>query len=136
MAKPNYGAAARRHFDDGKCLFDQGGRHLAGADHLFGLAVECALKRNLEKAHLLTLSPDGRPREENLKGGHGHCPGIWTEYLIYLGNVRTLPPISRDNPFNDWDISDRYADGRAMDLGRVERHRNATITVLSATMEI
>lgn len=135
MAKPNYGVAARRHFEDGKCLFDQGARHYAGADHLFGLAVECALKRNLQNAHLLTLSPDGRPHQENLKGGTGHCPDVWAEYLIYLGNVRTLPPISKDNPFSDWDISDRYSDGRAMNFGCVKQHLDAAKAVLSATME-
>lgn len=136
MATPNYGAAAKRHFEDGKCLFDRGGRHLPGADQLFGLAVECALKRNLAKTNLLTITQDGRPHQENLKGGSGHCPGIWAEYLIYLGEARNLPPISKDNPFNDWDISDRYADGRAMDFGRVERHLIAAKAVLSATMDI
>lgn len=136
MAIPNYSAAAKRHFEDGKCLYGHGGQHLAGADHLFGLAVECALKRNLVKARLLSLSPDGRPHQDNLKGGRGHCPGIWAEYLLYLGNVRTLPPISKDNPFSDWDISDRYADGRAVGSEQVERHRSAAKAVLSATMEI
>ena len=38
----DYADATRRHWDDGLFLLED--RRLANADHLFGLAAECALK--------------------------------------------------------------------------------------------
>ncbi len=134
--KPNYGAAASRHFNDAKCLRAKDRKHFAGADHLFGLAVECALKRILEKNKLLTLSRDGKPQQANFGGASGHCPAIWNEYLVYQGNNRELPVLPIVNPFLAWDIGDRYSDGLSICDAIVNAHYEAALAALKAMQEI
>jgi len=130
--KPNYGAAAIRHFKDAKCLKDKHRSHLPGADHLFGLATECALKRILEKNGLLTLTPDGKPEQPNLRGTHGHPPDVWDECLSYQGKNRALPVLPTTNPFFGWDISDRYSNGSSITDAMATAHHDAARAALNA----
>jgi len=53
--------ACKRHWNDAEHLFDQ--KRLANADHLFGLAAECALKAVMV-ALGMTLLPDGKPEKK------------------------------------------------------------------------
>ena len=109
--------AHERHWHDAEILW--GSSRWANADHLYGLATECGLKR-LMQAFGMPLSVEGNPtnREDWV-----HADKAWTRYEAYRsrgGSSYTLP---LNNPFTDWAINQRYAKHTAFTAPRVEQHR-------------
>ena len=105
----------------------------ANADHLYGLAAECGLKRLMMvfgmTVDIGTGSPiDGRDRGhvmENRKPGNA-----WDRYETYRAGrsaaAYVLPPM---NHFRDWDASQRYAPRTYFDRTRAESHRQGADAV-------
>lgn len=116
MAIPeDFPDAANRHWQDAEMLYSDS--RLATADHLFGVAAECAIKS-------IMVAQAGTPRLA--KRYWTHMPGIWDEFSAYCpptgsnAYATSLPP----NPFASWDIGDRYGAESAFPMTRVETHRN------------
>lgn len=121
----DYFDAHQRHWEDGEALFH--GSRLANADHLFGMAAECGLKR-LMLAFGMAVQSDGVPSEKSDKV---HANDAWLRYETYRsgryrGGSYSLPTT---NPFADWDISQRYANRSHFDRARVDPHRAGAKTV-------
>lgn len=103
---PDYADAARRHWDDGGYLLADG--RLANADHLFGLAAECALKAVMLPLGM-KLRPGGVPEDRR----HGHIDRLWDEFGAFVssrGGARYGALLSaHHNAFaGSWKVDQRY----------------------------
>ncbi len=111
--------AHERHWEDAEMLYLN--KRWANADHLYGMAAECGLKR-LMLAFGMQVNHDGVPPPDDKK----HADGIWARYESYRcghpqGAHYTLPT---NNPFADWDISQRYANRSNFDQTRAQSHQS------------
>ncbi|MDA8229739.1 MAG: SAM-dependent methyltransferase [Magnetospirillum sp.] len=109
-----------RHWHDAERLFADA--RLANADHLYGLAAECGLKR-LMQAFGMRMDNKGKPGE---RSDRDHADKIWCRYETYRSGHRHGPSYSLpgENPFDDWDVSQRYANRSEFALERAARHRS------------
>ena len=120
----DYLAAAKRHHADGNSLASS---HPPLADHILGIAAECALKAIL--VHLnFPLDKYGNLKfVKQLNAGRGHLPGFLAEFRILQGNpyVQDLPQPVQGQPdlFSEWSIHDRYSDASHIDAARIQRHQ-------------
>ncbi len=110
--------AHQRHWQDAELLF--GLLRLANADHLYGMAAECGLKRLMQKFGMKTdqLGPIE-------KSDRQHANKIWDRFETYR-NGHTHGPgyaLSPDNPFFDWKVDQRYTAQHHFDETRVSGHR-------------
>lgn len=122
--------AHHRHWEDAEFLY--GDSRWANADHLYGMAAECGLKRLME-AFGMPVDATGRPsaRKDQL-----HANGAWTRYESYRsGRDQAGYPLP-DNPFVDWDVSQRYARRSEFDHARVEAHRRGAQIVQRLLSEL
>jgi len=64
-------------------------RGRANADHLFGLAAECALKAVMQALGMLSLRSDGVPADKKHKV---HINDLWNEFITFANTPhrRTL----------------------------------------------
>ncbi|MDR3472596.1 MAG: hypothetical protein P4M09_13055 [Devosia sp.] len=114
-----------RHWHDAEKLHS--GARWANADHLYGLAVECGLKRLMHEFGM-ALGNGGSPaKPEDRK----HADKLWVRYDAYRagyhnGVAYTLPAA---NPFGDWSVEQRYANQREFDATRVNAHRLGADTI-------
>lgn len=121
--------AALRHCNDAERLYQL--KERPNADHLFGLAAECALKYFLMKENLLVLDAKGKPCPTNTNKKSSlymvHINGLWKEFSGSLcqRNANFYISLIDDsaNPFNDWDINHRYWNGNAIPLQNIDKHR-------------
>lgn len=116
----DYRDAAHRHWEDAEHLFD--GSRWANADHLYGLAAECALKAVMLRLGM-RLHPSGRPEDPYAV----HIDRLWSQFSVFAsgrGGHRYAVHISgHSNPFWDWDIGQRYHHRSYCTRQRVEKHR-------------
>ena len=118
MNKPNFNHAALRHWRDAQLLEQE--NRIENADQLYGLAAECALKSALNFSSTCHINhlwgkirnhPSTDPRLTAVLNGHG---------------------TKKYNPFNDWDISQRYyADGH-LSVDVMDNHKSATKDIFVA----
>jgi len=113
--------AHERHWRDAEQLLEA--QRWANADHLYGIAAECGLKKLMLKFGMpfdtnKDMPKDGKDRK--------HANVIWTRYEAYRSGHPggTGYALSTDNPFQDWDVSQRYANQSHFDQARVEPHRS------------
>lgn len=122
----DYLDAHQRHLSDANILFDIS--RLANADHLFGMAAECGLKR-LMIAFGMQTDYTGAPKDR--KGDWIHAEKVWVRYETYrCGHIQGVQyglPLS--NPFDDWKVDQRYAQEHCFTQARVQSHRAAAHTV-------
>jgi hypothetical protein len=122
-----YASAAKRTHRDAERLAEA--ERLGTADHLFGLAAECALKAVLHTLGKIADAPAKPPRPWKV-----HMPKLWSEYEALAG-ADSLPSLDFESgscPFSDWTIDQRYEHDRFF-LDRrdaVERHRRGSLFVL------
>ncbi|WP_245593491.1 SAM-dependent methyltransferase [Azospirillum halopraeferens] len=117
--------AHERHLDDAERLFQAG--RLANADHLYGMASECGLKR-LMAAFGMAVDSSGSPRNTN---DRKHVESIWMRFESYRSGHHhgTGYPLSGSNPFNNWKAEQRYAHQGSFDAARVDPHRTGALEV-------
>lgn len=112
--------AHERHWDDAERLYQA--LRWANADHLYGMAAECGLKR-LMLAFGMSVDPTtGRPVDrEDWK----HANNVWARFESYRsGHTQgTGYVLSPGNPFTHWDVSDRYAHQSNFDQARAQEHQ-------------
>lgn len=118
--------ASKRHWQDAEQLFES--ERWANADHLYGLAAECGLKRLMLAFGMPFDTIENAPKR---KSDRKHANGIWKRYDTYrsghhAGTGYVLPA---ENPFENWDISQRYANQSNFDHQRADSHRSGAIVV-------
>lgn len=112
--------AHHRHWDDAERLF--AAHRWANADHLYGMAAECGLKRLMLVFGMLFDSVGDRPANQP---DRVHADGVWARFEAYRnghhqGIGYALPA---SNPFQHWNVSDRYAHQSNFDQARTESHQ-------------
>lgn len=112
--------AHQRHWDDAERLFQA--QRWANADHLYGLAAECGLKRLMLVFGMTYDTVRDWPDEQK---DRKHANVIWARFESYRqghyqGAGYVLPGT---NPFHDWDVSQRYAHQSHFDMARAQTHQ-------------
>jgi len=112
--------AHHRHWDDAERLF--AAQRWANADHLYGMAAECGLKRLMQAFGMPFDSVRDRPANQL---DRVHADGVWARYESYRcghhrGATYVLPPV---NPFDNWNASQRYAHQSLFDAARATSHQ-------------
>lgn len=111
--------AFSRHWKDAETLFDL--KRWANADHLYGLAAECALKKLMLCCNMPFDEKEDRP--ENPKD-RKHINAIWRRYSTYQSGVLGRSyALSQAEPFSDWMVEQRYHHQRNFTESRVAGHR-------------
>jgi hypothetical protein len=126
MSEYNYVPAARRHYKDAETLREQGVR--GNADHLYGIAAECALSAVVLQLGWAQLGSDGLEGEFRC-----HIKEQWN-VMITRAKGRTgvakLAKVLASNPFRDWHTRDRYSATGEADNKVVERHQKGADAML------
>ena len=117
--------AHERHWDDAETLFSAG--RYANADHLYGMAAECGLKRLMVRFGM-ALDSAGSPV---VRGDKSHAKIIWTRFESYRSGKMEGAGygLSAPNPFDTWDISDRYAHQSSFNQASVQVHQAGAATI-------
>lgn len=116
--------AHNRHLNDAEQLFNA--NRWANADHLYGLATECGLKRLMLAFGMPFDANKDIPQD---RVDREHANGIWARYEAYRSGHHQgagYALTTTSNPFVDWDVSQRYANQSHFDPTRTKPHRNAT----------
>jgi hypothetical protein len=116
----DYFDAHERHWDDAERLFTA--QRWANADHLYGMAAECGLKRLMLAFGMDFDAVGDKPATS---ADRVHADGVWARYESYRsghpqGARYGLPAT---NPFNDWQVSQRYAHQAYFTEARAGQHR-------------
>ncbi len=118
--------AYERHWEDAEHLFKA--NRWANADHLYGIAAECGLKRLMLAFGMRYDESHGLPHD---KADRVHADGVWKRFESYRcghhqGAGYALPT---SNPFGDWSVSQRYAHRSNFDQARAQAHQSGADTV-------
>jgi len=118
--------AHERHWEDAERLFQA--QRWANADHLYGLAAECGLKRLMRAFDMPFDKARGRPIK---KSDQVHADGIWMRFESYrCGHPQgTGYVLHGSNPFSNWNASQRYAHQSDFDQARAQEHRSGADVV-------
>ena len=122
----DYLDAHQRHWEDAETLHDA--QRWANADHLYGMAAECGLKRLMLAFGMQFDAAKARPKNHE---DRVHADGIWGRYESYRsGHSRGARyGLPAADPFDDWHVSQRYASQAHFDSARVRRHRSGAESV-------
>lgn len=119
--------AAERHWEDAGCL--SADTRLANADHLYGLSAECALKAVMLSLGM-SLRPDGAPADRQHRV---HINQLWNEFVTFAHDRSGAHYAARmtgaSNPFDDWDVNQRYHHRSSITREAAEKHQQAAMTV-------
>jgi hypothetical protein len=120
--------AHKRHLDDAERLFKEA--RWANADHLYGIAAECGLKRLMLA---FNMPYDANKDCPGNNSDRVHANKIWARFEAYrsghiLGTAYVLPA-NPSNPFADWDVAQRYANQDQFDQTRAASHKLGANTV-------
>ena len=118
--------AHERHCVDAEYLFRW--RRWANADHLYGVAAECGLKRLMLAFGMPYDTAQDRPGDSR---DRVHANGVWDRFESYRsghaqGTGYVLPG---SNPFHDWDVSQRYASQSNFDRAQAQSHQSGAKVV-------
>jgi hypothetical protein len=118
--------AHNRHWNDAWRLFRA--QRWANADHLYGMAAECGLKRLMLAFGMRFDADKDCPSDHR---DRVHANGIWVRFESYRsGHTQGTGYVLPDtNPFDDWDVSDRYAHQSSFDRARVQAHRTGATMI-------
>lgn len=118
--------AHERHWHDAEHLLQA--KRWANADHLYGIAAECGLKGLMLAFGMPYDRAKDRPDSFD---DRVHAKGIWTRFEIYRsGKISGTDYIlSAQNPFQNWDVSDRYANQSNFDEVLTQTHQQGAQAV-------
>jgi hypothetical protein len=123
----NYADAALRHWHDAQLLEEE--NRVENADHLYGFAAECAIKKVL--AVLPVYSTAGM-LEQTYKE---HVNILWGR-VNYQSLQKTYPALSAllksTNPFSDWHVKQRYASDREISEVAMVLHKKSASRLLGS----
>lgn len=138
VANPDFKAAARRHHDDAHFLL--GDNRWANADHLAGLAAECALKAIIQCAPFGAATDAkgipmwGQPTKTLVL----HINKLWQELAQSLSGhsaAAFAALLAGPPPFATWEVGDRYSDGSAITQQQAAAHLGAARQVLGVLLQ-
>jgi hypothetical protein len=119
----DYADAAKRHFDDAKLLHSNTPSRLANASHLYGFAVECALKSIM----LGVKSKSNAPRV--------HLPALFDEFKnhsVAKGNDALVRGVKKyAAKFTGWTIEQRYHNQNVFSVQAVKDEAEAAKNLLA-----
>jgi hypothetical protein len=152
---PAFRAASRHHYDTAQLA--AGNRLRISADHLAGLAAECAIKAILLDCLGSALTGKGRPFHPELKEEakermqreglkdlpqqdymHGHLPWLWGQLCAVAGRRRgrevgpLFTQLIASNPFLGWAVEGRYCDETSITEADLARHLQAAYDLIAA----
>lgn len=117
---PNFCVAAQRTYRDAALL--ENAQRLANADHLYGLAAECALKAVLVGLGVIL------PAQNPSKMWRKHIDQLWGEYVAYVsGTVHRGYLVASVNPFQDWEAGHRYEEDALFTPSRLTVHAEGAL---------
>ena len=120
-----YASAALRMRAHAESIFAD--PRLGTADHLFGLAAECALKAILYGRSVIP-APPGRPADKALRARFStHIDILWGEYVTWAAGRSPLQ-LEATSSFPLWRAEDRYQHDSFFTLARVTAHRAGAAT--------
>lgn len=124
--KADFLDAHDRHWEDAEMLF--AAKRFANADHLYGIAAECGLKRLMLSFGMPVDPSTGSPHNSDHRK---HANILWANFESYRsGKVEgTGYALNSPNPFSSWDVSDRYAHQSNFDLANTQRHQAGALEV-------
>jgi hypothetical protein len=120
--KTDFKNAYARHQQDADSLFDN--KRYANADHLYGLAAECALK-----AVMLGLDPTIVDKNGDFLNASDkkHIDKLWDHFRLFLQGRNASSLLihisSSNNPFHKWTINSRYSHQKTFNKGNVFPHK-------------
>jgi hypothetical protein len=123
----DYGAAAVRHYRDAELLGST--QRFANADHLFGIAAECAIKSALVSLPAFALNGQLHPAYRK------HINQLWDSVRaqsLYRRYQALVTAMKIASPFADWSTDQRYAADGEITTKAVENHRRATKRILGS----
>lgn len=129
--RTDFDCSAKRHVADAELLHSHS--RPANADHLAGLAAECALKGLIAGflgGHVdqdgLVVHPDTGKQIKK------HVNTLWPEMstILRTRSVNALMPLLTSAPFADWKVDERYCDGSHLTPAAVSNHISAARTVV------
>ncbi|MCP4695341.1 MAG: hypothetical protein GY862_00625 [Gammaproteobacteria bacterium] len=120
----------------GDSLGDYFGGSWGNADQLYGYAAECGLK-----AVMIGLNPSiiNASTGDLMREYRIHINKLWSEFNIFANKhngakyLNILPPDT--NPFDNWNISQRYANSGDFTQAIVERHQSAASIVVKEVLQ-
>ncbi len=124
----NYYKAFERHAYDADLLLAK--ERWANADHLYGLAAECALKAILVQQGI--TSKNGDIEDHDYKR---HINTLWDKYKAFMHTKKTYPLPTKENPFDDWSIAQRYAHEDEITEQAVRNHGAAVASLKKIVMK-
>ncbi len=111
-----------RHWRDAETLFKL--KRWANAEHLHGIAAECALKRLMQR---FGMRLDNEEQPENKKDRR-HINEIWGRYSTYLhGSFGRSYALPQGEPFKDWRAGQRYHNQDAFTETSATAHRQGAM---------
>ena len=118
--------AHERHWDDAERLLQA--RRWANADHLYGMAAECGLKRLMLCFGMNFDLVRNRPSDPQ---DQKHANLIWERFETYRsGHFQgTGYTLSLPNPFQNWVAEQRYANQSNFDQTLALAHRRGASEV-------
>jgi hypothetical protein len=129
---PDFWGASRRHLGDANFLYNSG--RLDNADHLFGLAAECAVKYALLCSGVKADPPRGiEQRFAN------HIDKLRNEASQYLQSRKALnlaALLLDPGYFANWKVHDRYEADNFVDRNRCTLHAchaRATVNLVATS---
>ncbi len=125
IMKADFLDAHERHWHDAELLFMA--ERSANADHLYGLAAECGLKRLMIAFGMPVDTTTGSPDDhsDRVHVMESRRPGnAWERYESYRSGMGASSYVLPEaNPFSDWEISQRYGHQSNFTHQCVELHR-------------
>jgi hypothetical protein len=124
----NYADAALRHWRDAELL--KGENRMENADQLYGLSAECAIKSIA--SGLKNFVDSGAWEANHFK----HINALWDG--VNLSCVQKAFPnlaclLDKNNPFDDWNVNQRYYSDGCVSTQALDEHRNAVRRIIGAT---
>ena len=125
MMQTDFRVAHERHWDDAETL--RASTRWANADHLYGFAAECGLKR-LMQAFGMPLDHSGSPAGQQ---DRVHADKAWERYDAYRSGRHSAPAyaLPAQNPFSNWSADQRYANQSEFNEIHVSEHRAGTLAI-------
>ena len=112
--------AHERHNQDADLLFNS--QRWANADHLYGMAAECGLKRIMQALGMPLNPTTSSPAQRD---DWVHADGAWARFESYRSGHHQGAGyvLLTSSPFNDWRVSQRYAHRSNFAAARAQAHQ-------------
>lgn len=122
----DFSDAHGRHWNDAEKLFME--QRWANADHLYGMAAECGIKRLMLAFGMPYDTTTDKP---STRADQTHANGIWDRYDSYRSGHHQGAgyALKNSNPFSSWHVAQRYAHQNQFNQVIAATHQAAALEV-------